>query len=303
MIRVPTLDIAEVGAGGGSIAWVDTAGGLHVGPHSAGADPGPACYGRGGEQATVTDANVVLGYIPPGQLADGSLSVSVEGAGQAVDAIAEAVGLSRSEAARGIHELANATMMRALRAVSSEKGRDPSEFALIAYGGSGPVHATGLAAELGIDRVLVPPVAGGFSATGLLFARAEFHDVRFCRVDARSGGVAELTALEDEMRGVLLGRVRPGRSDMAQVGRRALPRPELGHRDRPAGRRDRPRRAGRARHPLRGGARADLWRARGRGCAGGDQGSAPGIDRAGAYRSRDGGRRARVAERPCVPHA
>jgi 5-oxoprolinase (ATP-hydrolysing)/N-methylhydantoinase A len=210
MIRVPTLDIAEVGAGGGSIAWVDTAGGLHVGPHSAGAAPGPACYGRGGEQTTVTDANVVLGYIPPGRLADGSLSVSVERAGQAVDAIAGAVGLSRSEAARGIHELANATMMRALRAVSSEKGRDPADFTLIAYGGSGPVHATGLAAELGIDRVLVPPVAGGFSATGLLFARAEFHDVRFCRIDARSGDVGELTALEEEMRGALLGRFRPG---------------------------------------------------------------------------------------------
>jgi 5-oxoprolinase (ATP-hydrolysing)/N-methylhydantoinase A len=210
MIRVPTLDIAEVGAGGGSIAWIDAAGGLHVGPHSAGADPGPACYGRGGESATVTDANVVLGYIPSGQLADGSLSVSVARAQQAVDEIADRIGITRAEAARGIHELANAAMMRALRAVSSEKGRDPSDFALIAYGGSGPVHATGLAAELGIDRVLVPPVAGGFSATGLLFARPEFHDVRFCRVDARAGDVSQLLALEQEMRSGLIGRVQTG---------------------------------------------------------------------------------------------
>lgn len=208
MIRVPTLDIAEVGAGGGSIAWVDDAGGLHVGPVSAGADPGPACYGRGGSRATVTDANVVLGYIPPGQLADGSLTVSVERARAAVGEVASEIAVDLAEAAKGIHELANATMMRALRAVSSEKGRDPADFALIAYGGSGPVHAAGLAAELGIDTVLVPAVAGGFSAAGLLFARPEFHDVRFCRIDARTGDVAELVALEQEMRAILLASVR-----------------------------------------------------------------------------------------------
>ncbi len=208
MIRVPTLDIAEVGAGGGSIAWVDDAGGLHVGPVSAGADPGPACYGSGGTRATVTDANVVLGYIPPGQLADGSLTVSVERARAAVDEVAREIAVDGDEAAKGIHELANAEMMRALRAVSSEKGRDPADFTLIAYGGSGPVHAAGLAAELGIDTVLVPPVAGGFSAAGLLFARPEFHDVRFCRIDARTGDVAEVVALEQEMRAGLLAGVQ-----------------------------------------------------------------------------------------------
>jgi 5-oxoprolinase (ATP-hydrolysing) len=203
IIRVPTLDIAEVGAGGGSIAWIDTAGGLHVGPRSAGADPGPACYGNGGHEATVTDANVVLGYIPPGKLADGSLVVSLEQAQQAVDVVAAHMQITREEAARGIHELANASMMRALRAVSSEKGRDPADFALIAYGGSGPVHAAGLAEELAIEKILVPPVAGGFSAAGLLFARPEFHDVRFCRVDARSDELSELHALERDMRDAL----------------------------------------------------------------------------------------------------
>src|SRR5206468_10341074 len=122
LIRIPTIDIAEVGAGGGSIARVDEAGGLHVGPRSAGAVPGPACYGLGGEEPTVTDANVVLGYIPTGPLASGDLSVTEELAERAVAAIAEPLGLSPLEAARGVHGLANATMMRALRAVSTEKG-------------------------------------------------------------------------------------------------------------------------------------------------------------------------------------
>ncbi len=200
LIRIPTIDIAEVGAGGGSIAWLDTGGGLHVGPRSAGADPGPACYGRGGDQPTVTDANVVLGYIPTGRLASGDLSVSSELAAGALGRVADDLGLSLTDVARGVHELASATMMRALRAVSSEKGRDPKEFALVAYGGSGPVHAAGLAAELGVQTVIVPPHAGLFSAAGLLFARSEFHDVRFCQLDARAPDVAALVGLDAEMR-------------------------------------------------------------------------------------------------------
>jgi len=203
LIRIPTLDIAEVGAGGGSIAWVDGAGALHVGPRSAGAAPGPACYARGGEEATVTDANVALGFIPAGRLASGDLTVSRELAEGAVARIGEAVGLGAPDAARGIHELANAAMMRALRAVSTEKGRDPADFALLAYGGSGPVHAAALAAELGVRTAVVPPLAGLFSAAGLLYARAERHDVRFCRVSARDGDPKELRRLEDDMRASL----------------------------------------------------------------------------------------------------
>src|SRR5581483_369005 len=144
LIRIPTIDIAEVGAGGGSLAWVDPAGGLHVGPRSAGAVPGPACYGRGGEEPTVTDANVFLGYIPTGPLASGDLSVSPELAERALARVAEPLELTLAQTAAGIHALANARMTRALRSVSSEKGRDPRDFALIAYGGSGPVHACGL---------------------------------------------------------------------------------------------------------------------------------------------------------------
>jgi 5-oxoprolinase (ATP-hydrolysing)/N-methylhydantoinase A len=192
LIRVPTIDIAEVGAGGGSIAWRDAAGGLNVGPRSSGAVPGPACYGIGGEDPTVTDANVVLGYIPEGRLSDGEIEIS--------RARAEAALAQIDAPARGIHDLANAVMMRALRAVSTERGRDPAKFTLIAYGGSGPVHAAALAAQLGVTSVIVPPLAGLFSAVGLLFAREERHDVRFCRIDARRPDLRALQRLDEEMR-------------------------------------------------------------------------------------------------------
>src|SRR5262245_20516922 len=207
LIRIPTIDIAEVGAGGGSIAWLDEAGGLHVGPRSAGASPGPACYGLGGTDPTVTDANVVLGYIAPGPLASGALTVSRELAEAAVGGLGAKLGLSTIETARGIHDLANAATMRALRAVSTEKGRDPADFVLVAYGGSGPVHAAALATELGTRTAIVPPLAGLFSAAGLLLARAEYHDVRFCRISARDPDLEALRRLEEEMRVELRGKL------------------------------------------------------------------------------------------------
>jgi len=214
LLRIPTIDIAEVGAGGGSIAWLDPAGGLQVGPKSAGAAPGPACYGRGGVEPTVTDANVVLGFMPAGQVADGQITIRRELAEAAVQRIAGPLGLSLLEAAHGIHRIANARMTRALRSVSSEKGRDPRDFAIIAYGGSGPVHAGGLADDLGVSTVLVPPVAGLFSAVGLLFARPEFHEVRSCHLDVDEVDPARLTTLLDEMEAVLVsafaGRDEPG---------------------------------------------------------------------------------------------
>jgi N-methylhydantoinase A len=207
LLRIPTIDIAEVGAGGGSIAWLDPAGGLQVGPRSAGAAPGPACYGRGGSEPTVTDANVFLGYMPEGPVADGQIEISRDLAEEALARVAGPLGLTALEAAEGIHAIANARMTRALRSVSSEKGRDPREFALIAYGGAGPVHATGLADELGCRTVLVPALAGLFSSLGLLFARPEFHDVHTCQFDARTldpgraesifAGLSERLALDD----------------------------------------------------------------------------------------------------------
>ena len=190
LLRVPSIDIAEVGAGGGSIAWVDAAGGLQVGPRSAGASPGPSCYGFGGADPTVTDADAVLGYVRSGPLA-GDVSISPELARRALEAVAGPLGVTVEEAALGVHDLANARMMRALRAVSSERGRDPREFALIAFGGAGPMHAASLADELGIDTVVVPPDAGVFSAAGLLHARPEYHDVRFCELDAKDARSAD----------------------------------------------------------------------------------------------------------------
>jgi N-methylhydantoinase A len=199
LLRIPTIDIAEVGAGGGSIAWLDPAGGLQVGPRSAGADPGPACYGRGGIEPTVTDANVLLGYMPAVTVADGQISISSKLAEEAVRRVAEPLGLTLLATASGIHRIANARMTRALRAVSSEKGRDPRDFALIAYGGAGPIHAAGLAEDLGMRTVLVPAVAGLFSAVGLLFARPEFHEVRTCHLDVDAVDPDEVAALFAEM--------------------------------------------------------------------------------------------------------
>lgn len=207
LIRTPTLDIAEVGAGGGSIAWLDPAGALQVGPMSAGAVPGPACYGLGGTEATVTDANVALGLIPTGALASGALTVSARLGDQALRPLAESLEMTLAGLARGIHELANAKMMRALRAVSSVRGRDPREFALTAFGGSGPVHAAALADDLGIRSVIIPPLAGVFSAVGLLFARMQLEEVRFCRLDARAPDLDVLEALRAEMHEKLLNEV------------------------------------------------------------------------------------------------
>jgi N-methylhydantoinase A len=178
-VRAPAIDIAEVGAGGGSLVRLDGGGGLRVGPESAGAMPGPACYGRGGGRPTVTDANVVLGYINPVALAGGGLAIRSNLAAAALaQAVAAPLGLALEEAAWGVHRVANAAMARALRAVSTERGRDPREFAILAFGGNGPVHAATLATLLEIKRILVPPVPGLFSALGMLFPEVEHHYVR-----------------------------------------------------------------------------------------------------------------------------
>ena len=197
VVQAPTIDIAEVGAGGGSIAWIDAGGGLQVGPRSAGADPGPACYGRGGEAATVTDANLLLGYINPDALVGGDLALDKSAAEHAVGKLAEVLGHSLTDAAYGIHLIANARMMRALSAVSSERGLDPASFTLLAFGGNGGVHACGLAAGLGIRRIIVPPAAGLFSAVGLLDAEHEHHLIRafYERIDG-----LDLTRMRAELR-------------------------------------------------------------------------------------------------------
>lgn len=168
-IRVPMLDIHTVGAGGGSIARVDEGGLLRVGPESAGADPGPACYGTG-DRPTVTDAHVVLGRIASDQLVGGEMRLDVERAANAVDRIARALKTDRVAAAAGIVRVANANMERAVRLVSVERGHDPRDFALVAFGGCGGLHACEMAGELGIRTVIVPDYAGALSALGMLIA-------------------------------------------------------------------------------------------------------------------------------------
>ncbi|MBK9166179.1 MAG: hydantoinase/oxoprolinase family protein [Bryobacterales bacterium] len=168
-VRVPVLDIHTVGAGGGSLARVDEGGLLRVGPESAGADPGPACYGTG-TQATVTDAHVVLGRIAAGQFLGGGMPIDSKRSEDAIDAVAAVLGRDRVAAAEGILRVANANMERAIRVVSIERGHDPREFALVAFGGCGGLHACEIARELGIRTVLAPPLAGALSALGMLLA-------------------------------------------------------------------------------------------------------------------------------------
>ncbi|BAA80320.2 hydantoin utilization protein A [Aeropyrum pernix K1] len=168
-VRYPHIDLAEVSAGGGTIAWVDPGGALQVGPMSAGADPGPACYGLGGSKPTVTDANLILGRLP--DVLAGGLRLSRRLAEDAVKGrVAEPMGLDVVEAAWAIVRIANAIMSRALRLVSLERGRDPRGFTMYAFGGAGPLHAAELAEEMGVSRVIIPPFPGVFSALGLLVA-------------------------------------------------------------------------------------------------------------------------------------
>ena len=168
-IRTPVIDLVEIGAGGGSIAWVDSGGGLRVGPQSAGADPGPVCYRLGGTEPTITDANLVLGRLNPDYFLGGEMALDAEGARLAIqEKCAGPLGLEVIEAAMGIVEIANTAMVNALRRISVQRGYDPRDFVLLAFGGAGPVHANRLAAELEIPTTLIPMSPGIFSAMGLL---------------------------------------------------------------------------------------------------------------------------------------
>jgi N-methylhydantoinase A len=205
-VRVPVIDLAEVSAGGGSIAWVDPGGALKVGPRSAGADPGPAAYGRGGNEPTVTDADVVLGYLDREALLGGALAINPVAAQTAIrERIADPLGLGVTEAAAAIVEIVNSSMAEALRIVSVERGHDPREFALIAFGGAGPVHAAALAAELQIPEVIVPPASGAFSALGLVasdlkrdYSRTLYADLRALDPARVAEALAEMEAIASE---------------------------------------------------------------------------------------------------------
>ena len=202
LLRVPSIDLAEVGAGGGSIAWTDEAGALKVGPHSAGASPGPACYDLGGTEPTITDANVHMGLTNPEYLAGGALKINAELADKALkDALASRLGLDVTKIAWGIRGVANSSLIRALRAVSTERGRDPRPFTLFAFGGMGPVHASDLAVELGITKVVIPPLPGLFSALGLLLADVEHHLIQTHYTNINEMDFREFHGVMDKLTG------------------------------------------------------------------------------------------------------
>ena len=184
-VRTRTLDIHTIGAGGGSIAWVDAGGLLKVGPQSAGAYPGPAAYGRGGAQATVTDANVALGRLNPKTLLGGRMAMHPDKAQAVIDELAAGLGVDRTKAAAGVLEIINVNMMGAVRVISVEQGEDPRDFTLVAFGGAGPLHAADVARNMGMRKVLVPPRPGLLSAIGLLHAdvRGDFSLTRLVRAE------------------------------------------------------------------------------------------------------------------------
>jgi N-methylhydantoinase A len=192
-VKVPVVDIVEIGAGGGSIAWLDPAGALRVGPQSAGADPGPASYGWGGTEPTLTDANVIAGRINPGYFLGGDIELDVDRAREALRPLAEQLDVSVEEAALGVIRIANANMIHLLKLVSVRRGRDPRDFAIVAFGGGGSMHATALARELQVPRVIVPPAPGHFSAWGMLMSdlRHDLVQTHFAR-EADAGVWREL---------------------------------------------------------------------------------------------------------------
>lgn len=198
--KVRQVEINSVGAGGGSVAWIDQGKFLSVGPRSAGAIPGPACYGRGGTEATVTDANVLMGRLNPKAALGEQITLDVDRAAAAVDALAREFSVDRLGMAEGIVRLAVAKMTRAIKEISVMRGYDPRDFVLFAYGGAGPMHASLIAAELGISRVLVPPFPGNFSAFGLLVADVRHDYVRTRIVETKDLPFADLRAMFASMR-------------------------------------------------------------------------------------------------------
>lgn len=213
-LSLPVIDLSEVGAGGGSIIWIDAAGAPHVGPQSAGAEPGPVCYMKGGQEPTVTDVNVILGYLNAEHLLDGTMPIDADAARRAFqNKVAGPLGLDPLDAAYGIFDLANARMIRAVKAISTHRGRDPRDYALFAFGGGGPVHAAAMAREMQIGRVIIPPSPGLFSAFGLLDAAIEHHAVRsfLRRTDQLEPGDldAAFAAVETDARAELVAQGYP----------------------------------------------------------------------------------------------
>jgi N-methylhydantoinase A len=198
-VRIATLDIHTIGAGGGSLAWIDSGGLMKVGPQSAGAFPGPALYGRGGDHATVTDANAVLGRLSGGALLGGRMQAYPEKAQSAIARLGDALSLDATKTAAGILEIVNVNMMGAVRVVSVERGEDPRDCALVAFGGAGPLHAAEVAVELGMRHVIVPPHPGLLSARGLLDADVRGDFAQTCLIPAGPAGIEALSAARSDL--------------------------------------------------------------------------------------------------------
>jgi len=199
VIQLPMVDVHTVGAGGGSIGWRGTGGALQVGPRSAGADPGPACYGRGGTEPTVTDANLLLGNLAAGSTLAGGVELDADGARDAVGRLAGSLGIGELETAEGIVRVANQEMVRALRVVTVERGVDPRRFALLPFGGAGPMHAAALAAELGIERILCPRAGGVLSALGLCASDRRRDTTRTVMLSGGELSAARIASEVDEL--------------------------------------------------------------------------------------------------------
>jgi N-methylhydantoinase A len=200
VIQLPMVDVHTVGAGGGSIGWLDEGGALRVGPKSAGADPGPACYARGGTEPTVTDANLLLGYLDATSTLAGGMELDTEAARKAVKRLGAALGLGELETAQGIVRVANQEMVRALRVVTVQRGVDPRRFALLPFGGAGPMHAAALAAELGMERILCPRASGVLSALGLIASERRRDTARTVLLSGAELTAERIAAEVDELR-------------------------------------------------------------------------------------------------------
>lgn len=217
-IRIPMIDVTSIGAGGGSIAWLDEAMSLHVGPHSAGSVPGPVCYGTGGTEPTVTDASIVMGYLNPAYFAGGGVSLDAEAAHRVLEAFGARIDMSKAEVAGGIHTILNNRMADEIRLLTVARGYDPREFSLVMLGGAGPLHGGSLARMLRIPRVIIPFAPGVLSAFGLLVSDVEHDNAASFRRPATPASIADLAATLAELDRIGLEDMARDKVDPARVG-------------------------------------------------------------------------------------
>jgi N-methylhydantoinase A/oxoprolinase/acetone carboxylase beta subunit len=217
-VRIPMIDVVSIGAGGGSIAWIDEAMSLHVGPHSAGSVPGPVCYGAGGTEPTVTDASLVMGYLNPAYFAGGGVKLDADAAHGALETFGARIGMNKAEVAAGIHTILNNRMADEIRLLTVARGYDPREFSLVMLGGAGPLHGGSLARMLRIPRVIIPFAPGVLSAFGLLVSDVEHDNAASFRRPASADTLGELTETLAQLDRIGLDDMARDNVDMSRVG-------------------------------------------------------------------------------------